>query len=70
MPTRQPVQRDPNVVAAEETLQSEFGTKVTIVQGKKGGRIELHFFSTEEMERVYELLLDAAKSSQKNRLQT
>lgn len=70
LPTRQPVQRDPNVVAAEETLQREFGTKVTIVQGKKGGRIELHFFSTEEMERVYELLLDAAKSSQKNRLQT
>ena len=42
-------------------LQRELGTKVSIVQGKKGGRIELHFFGLEEMERVYQLILSAAK---------
>jgi ParB family chromosome partitioning protein len=54
--------RDPNVVAAEETLQKALGTKVRIVQGRKGGgRIELHFFSQEEMNRVYDLVLHATK---------
>ena len=63
---RKLVPRDPNITAAEEALQRELGTKVSIVQGKKGGRIELHFFGMEEMERVYQLILNAAKSSQKN----
>jgi ParB family chromosome partitioning protein len=54
------VVRDPNVVAAEEELQRALGTKVRIVQGKKGGRLELHFFSDEELDRVYQLVLDAA----------
>jgi ParB family chromosome partitioning protein len=55
------VDRDPNVVAAEESLQSAIGTKVRIHQGKKGGRIELHFFSDEEMERVYQIILESAR---------
>ena len=58
---RKPAPRDPNITAAEEALQRELGTKVSIVQGKKGGRIELHFFGLEEMERVYQLILSAAK---------
>ena len=55
--------RDPNVKAAEKELQTALGTKVSIVQGKVGGRIELHFFSVEEMERVYQIVLKAAQSS-------
>lgn len=58
---RKPAQRDPNVEAAEETLQSALGTRVRIVQGRKGGRLEIHFFSDEELERVYDLVLSAAK---------
>jgi len=56
--------RDPNVVHAEERLQRALGTKVSIAQGKKGGRIELHFYSGEELARVYQILLQAAKNSQ------
>jgi ParB family chromosome partitioning protein len=67
---RQTASRDPNIVAAEEKLQTALGTKVSIVQGKKGGRIELHFYSSEEMERVYQVLLEAAKSPQKDIVQT
>jgi len=59
-----PTPRDPNVVSAEESLQSALGTKVSITQGKKGGRIEVHFFSGEEMERVYQLLMKVAESPQ------
>lgn len=54
---------DPNVAAAEEALQRAVGTRVRIVQkaNGKGGRIELHVFSSEEMDRLYQLLLDGAR---------
>ena len=51
-------QRDPNVVAAEEALQSELSTKVRIQQNEKGrGRIELHFHSDEELQRIYQVVM-------------
>lgn len=56
--------RDPNVVAAEEKLQGLLGTRVRIVQGAKGaGRVELHFYSEEELTGIYDLLEGAARSS-------
>jgi len=59
---RPAARRDPNVVSAEENLQKALGTKVRIFQGRKGGgRIELHFYSTEEMNRTYDLILDAMR---------
>lgn len=58
---RKPSRRDPNVEAAEERLQQALGTRVRIVQGRKGGRLEIHYFSEEELERVYDLVLRAAK---------
>lgn len=46
--------RDPNVVAAEEKLQSLLGTRVRIVQSRRGaGRLEIHFGSDEELQRLY-----------------
>ena len=44
-------------------LERDDGTKVKIVQsGKKGGgRIELHAYSSEEMDRLYDLLKAAAR---------
>lgn len=53
--------RDPNIVSAEENLQRAIGTRVRIFEGKKGGRIELHFYSAEEMQRVYQLVLEVAR---------
>ncbi len=53
--------RDPNVVAAEQALQRAFGTRVRIFEGPKGGRIELHFFSSEELQRVYQVLMESAR---------
>ena len=50
-----------NVLAAEETLQRAIGTRVRIFEGRKGGRIELHFYSPEEMQRVYQLVLEVAR---------
>ncbi len=50
--------KDPNVAAAEEKLQRTLGTKVRIFQDKKGaGRLEVHFYSADELERVFQLLI-------------
>jgi ParB family chromosome partitioning protein len=41
----------------EERLQKRFGTKVAIEKNRKGGKIVLHFFGPEELDRLLEMLL-------------
>jgi len=53
------VSQDPNVAAAIHALEQNLGTKVTIQEQNGKGHIELHFFSFEEMNRLYEGLLRA-----------
>ena len=48
---------DPNVAAAIHSLEQALGTKVSIQESGGKGRIELHFFSLEEMNRLYEGLI-------------
>ncbi len=48
---------DPNVKAAIHALEQALGTKVTIQESHGKGRIELHFFSPEEMHRLYDGLM-------------
>jgi len=57
-PTR-PV--DPNVAAAESTLQRVLGTKVRIAGGGAVGRVEIHYHSADELDRVYRLIVDSGK---------
>jgi ParB family chromosome partitioning protein len=48
--------RDPDVRAVEERLVERFGTKVQIRGGPAKGRIEIAYFSADDLERVVELL--------------
>ncbi len=48
---------DPNVNAAVHALEQALGTKVTVQETGGRGKIELHFYSFEEMNRLYEGLL-------------
>jgi len=48
---------DPNVKAAIHALEQALGTKVTVQESGGKGKIELHFFSFAEMNRLYEGLL-------------
>lgn len=48
---------DPNVKAAIHALEQALGTKVTIQENGGKGKIELHFFSQEEMHRLYDGLM-------------
>jgi ParB family chromosome partitioning protein len=48
------VQADPNVKAAIEELERVLGTKVRIVEkAKQKGRIEIDYYSTEDLDRIY-----------------
>jgi len=48
---------DPNVKAAIRALEQVVGTKVDIHESGGKGKIEIHFYSFEEMHRLYEGLL-------------
>jgi ParB family chromosome partitioning protein len=54
---------DPNVRAAETKLRRHFGTQVRIAQNSNGqsGRIEIEFYSPADLERLFGLLLPAAR---------
>lgn len=56
-PKHQP-QMDANVAAAEEKLRLRFGTKVSIRKLGKGGKIEIHYFNNEDLDRIYGLLMN------------
>lgn len=47
---------DPNLIEAESQLRNLFGTKVRIVKNKDRGRIEIEFYSEDDLERLLLLL--------------
>lgn len=49
--------KDPEVSSLEEQLQHKFGTKVAIHQGKKRGRIEIQYFSNDDLQRILKIIL-------------
>jgi ParB family chromosome partitioning protein len=53
---------DPNIRAAETKLRRALGTQVRIVQmGSEGrGRVEISFYNSQDLDRIYELLITAA----------
>jgi ParB family chromosome partitioning protein len=51
------VQIDPNVKDAIERLRTTLGTQVRIVERSKGGKIEIDFYSSEDLDRIYGLIV-------------
>jgi ParB family chromosome partitioning protein len=52
---RQPA-RNAELEALEERLRVALGTRVSVVKGRRGGRITIHFYSDEELEGLLERL--------------
>ncbi|MDT3425229.1 ParB family chromosome partitioning protein [Paenibacillus forsythiae] len=50
------VKRDPYIDNVEEILRERFKTTVKIKQGKDKGKIELNYYSAQDLERLLELL--------------
>ena len=48
--------KNPRVKAAEEELQTILGTKVTIINSKKRGKIQIEYYTLNDMERVLNIL--------------
>ena len=55
---RETPQKDVHTRAAEDRLRFALGTPVRIVRKAKGGRIEIDFTSEEELQRLYEQMVD------------
>lgn len=51
------VVRDPNEQAVEDALQTALGTKVTIRRNGHGGKVEIEFYSEEELEGIVDRIL-------------
>ncbi|MFT4416901.1 ParB/RepB/Spo0J family partition protein [Fredinandcohnia humi] len=54
--TKPKKEKDIFIKEQETFLRERFGTSVTIKQNKKKGKIEIEFFSNEDLERILELL--------------
>ena len=48
--------KDSNLVRLEEGLQHYLGTRVRITHGKKRGKIEIFYYSNEDLDRVLDLI--------------
>src|SRR5580693_2374312 len=60
-PSEKPLQ-DPNIKAAIAELEGALGTRVRIVEKTdEHGRIEIEYYSQEDLQRVYELIVPARK---------
>ncbi|MBT4277603.1 ParB/RepB/Spo0J family partition protein [Candidatus Falkowbacteria bacterium] len=51
------LKKDPNILAKEESLQRELGTKVTISKKGNSGKILIDFYSEEELNSIIEKIL-------------
>ncbi len=57
MPRRQlVVRKSPELAAIEEKLQQFFGTRVHVKKHRAGGRVEIEYYSDEDLERFLNLL--------------
>jgi ParB family transcriptional regulator, chromosome partitioning protein len=56
------VQVDPNVKAAIEEMERILGTRVRILEkAKKGGKIEIEYYSPEDLGRIYDVIVGESK---------
>lgn len=50
------LKKDPNLIEVEERLSGRFGTKVQIKSGKIKSKIEIEYYSNDDLERIIEKL--------------
>ncbi len=53
---------DPDLAQVTNELRAALGTKVEIIRRRRGGRIQIEFYSDEDFERLYELFIRAGKA--------
>jgi len=53
---RKPQPKSPHIEAMEERFREVLGTKVKILPQKNGGKIEIEYYSGEDLERIWEIV--------------
>ena len=56
--SKTPVKRDPYIVDLEDQLIRTLGTKVKLNMGDKKGKIEIEYYSDEDLQRIFEILTE------------
>jgi len=56
-PPKAPVPKDPQIFSLEDKLIKSLGTKVRILHKGKGGKIEIEYYSLDELDRLLEILM-------------
>jgi ParB family chromosome partitioning protein len=51
------VERPPELAALEDKFRQALGTKVSLSRGGKGGRLVVYFYSEEELQAIYDLIV-------------
>ncbi len=54
---------DPELRAIENAFRERLGTKVQVKKGKRGGQIVIHFYSDEELQALYEVIVEGGVES-------
>lgn len=49
--------KNPHLSAMEGQLQHSLGTKVSIISGRKRGRIQIEFYSQEDLDRIFNMIV-------------
>lgn len=49
---------DPELKAIEDQLRQRLGTRVNLSQKRKGGKLTIYYYSTEELDSILDLILD------------
>lgn len=58
--SRKATRRDPDLLALEMEISQLLGTKVHIMTGKKKGKLEIEFYSSDDFERILRILREVA----------
>ena len=53
-----PPRKSPQIVHVEDTFREVFGTQVRIYPRKEGGKIEIEYYSDEDLQRIYSILTE------------
>ena len=56
------LRNDPDLAAVTNELRVALGTKIEIARRRRGGQIRIDFYSDEDFERLYELLVRAGRA--------
>ena len=68
VPSEDPLQ-DPNIKAAVGSLEAALGTRVRIVEkSDQRGRIEIEYYSQEELQRIYEWIVSTGSEIRRRSL--